>query len=153
MIFFKKINPGAARRFHGGRAIWINKKCPFLAVLGQNNNFKIQNVYINVMRPFSIVVAAASSSLGIGKGGDLPWKIAEDMAFFKTLTSIVTSPDAKNAVIMGRKTWQSIPKKFRPLNGRLNGKKMLINVFLYAIYIYLSFIQLFCQRIQRRENF
>ena len=105
------------------------------------------------MRPFSIVVAAASSSLGIGKGGDLPWKLAEDMTFFKTLTSIVTSPDAKNAVIMGRKTWQSIPKKFRPLNGRLNGMKMLINVFLYTIYIYLSFFQLFCQRIQRRENF
>lgn len=72
------------------------------------------------MRHFSIVVAA-SSSLGIGKGGDLPWKLAEDMAFFKTLTSVVTSPGTKNAVIMGRKTWQSIPKKFRPLNGRLNG--------------------------------
>ncbi|KAK2026797.1 dihydrofolate reductase [Colletotrichum zoysiae] len=30
------------------------------------------------------------------------------------------SPDARNAVIMGRKTWESIPPKFRPLKGRLN---------------------------------
>jgi dihydrofolate reductase / thymidylate synthase len=72
------------------------------------------------MKTFSIVVAAATSSnFGIGKNGGLPWKIAEDMAFFKSVT--MTAPASKlNAVIMGRKTYESIPAKFRPLAGRLN---------------------------------
>lgn len=69
---------------------------------------------------FSIIVAATSSSRGIGKNGDLPWKIAEDMKFFKDVTSKISSTSKRNAVIMGRKTWESIPPKFRPLNGRLN---------------------------------
>lgn len=42
------------------------------------------------------------------------------MAYFKKLTSQTCSPKLKNAVIMGRKTFLSIPEKFRPLKGRLN---------------------------------
>jgi dihydrofolate reductase len=42
------------------------------------------------------------------------------MAYFKQLTSHTSSPKLKNAVIMGRKTFLSIPEKFRPLKGRLN---------------------------------
>eukprot|EP00878_Enallax_costatus_P022561 GHUV01023943.1.p1 GENE.GHUV01023943.1~~GHUV01023943.1.p1 ORF type:complete len:169 (-),score=59.59 GHUV01023943.1:506-1012(-) len=42
------------------------------------------------------------------------------MAYFKKLTSQTSSPKLKNAVIMGRKTFLSIPEKFRPLRGRLN---------------------------------
>jgi dihydrofolate reductase len=42
------------------------------------------------------------------------------MAYFKKLTSQTSSPKLKNAVIMGRKTFLSIPEKFRPLKGRLN---------------------------------
>ena len=49
----------------------------------------------------------------IGVGNKLPWKIPEDMAHFKEKT------DGK-IVIMGRKTWDSIPAKFRPLPNRLN---------------------------------
>eukprot|EP00931_Biecheleriopsis_adriatica_P037987 TRINITY_DN2178_c0_g1_i1.p1 TRINITY_DN2178_c0_g1~~TRINITY_DN2178_c0_g1_i1.p1 ORF type:complete len:542 (+),score=119.36 TRINITY_DN2178_c0_g1_i1:153-1628(+) len=41
------------------------------------------------------------------------------MAFFKRVTT-ATAGDVKNAVVMGRKTWDSIPEKFRPLAGRLN---------------------------------
>ncbi len=68
---------------------------------------------------FSVIVAATASSFGIGRRGTLPWKIAEDMEFFKVLTS--TATDSKvNAVIMGRKTYESIPPKFRPLKGRKN---------------------------------
>lgn len=78
------------------------------------------------MKQFSVVVAATSTSFGIGKNGDLPWKIMEDLAFFKNLTSATLSPPKVNAVIMGRKTWQSIPKKFRPLPGRLNGDVLLL---------------------------
>ncbi len=52
--------------------------------------------------------------------GSLPWKIPGDMAYFKELTSRTVDPAKQNAVVMGRKTWESIPAKFRPLAGRLN---------------------------------
>lgn len=42
------------------------------------------------------------------------------MAYFKDITSRTHDPTKQNAVIMGRKTWESIPSKFRPLPGRLN---------------------------------
>lgn len=74
-------------------------------------------------RPFIVIVAATTGSLGIGKNGLLPWRLAADMAYFKRCTSTPTLPtaaDKVNAVIMGRKTWQSIPERFRPLEGRRN---------------------------------
>ena len=49
----------------------------------------------------------------IGKDGVMPWHLPEDLAHFKALTT--GSP-----VIMGRKTWESLPPRFRPLPGRLN---------------------------------
>lgn len=49
----------------------------------------------------------------IGKGGVMPWHLPEDLAHFKRTT--MGCP-----VIMGRKTWDSLPVKFRPLPGRLN---------------------------------
>lgn len=60
----------------------------------------------------SIIVAVANNGV-IGKDGGLPWSIPEDMKFFKAMTT-------GHAVIMGRKTWESIPAKFRPLPGRTN---------------------------------
>src|SRR3989338_3036464 len=49
----------------------------------------------------------------IGKDGKIPWRIPEDMKRFKELT-------VGHPVIMGRKTYESIPLKFRPLEDRLN---------------------------------
>ena len=40
--------------------------------------------------------------------------------YFKKLTSTTSSPNKRNAVVMGRKTWNSIPERFRPLSNRLN---------------------------------
>ncbi|CAM9610379.1 unnamed protein product, partial [Laminaria digitata] len=82
-------------------------------------------------RSFIVIVAATAGSLGIGKNGKLPWRLAADMAYFKRCTSTPTttttthnssssSSSQVNAVIMGRKTWQSIPDRFRPLQGRRN---------------------------------
>ena len=44
----------------------------------------------------------------------------QDMKHFKNVTTAVASDGKQNAVIMGRKTWESIPERFRPLPGRLN---------------------------------
>mmetsp|Transcript_83287 Transcript_83287/g.231842 ORF Transcript_83287/g.231842 Transcript_83287/m.231842 type:complete len:500 (-) Transcript_83287:292-1791(-) len=68
------------------------------------------------------VIVAATSRGGIGKDGALPWTLPEDMAHFKKVTTALPpgAVDRSNAVIMGRKTWESIPEKFRPLPGRVN---------------------------------
>ncbi|CAN0027686.1 unnamed protein product [Discosporangium mesarthrocarpum] len=71
------------------------------------------------IRSFVVIVAATASSMGIGRNGTLPWRLAADMAYFKRVTS-TAAPGKTNAVIMGRKTWESISHKFRPLSGRRN---------------------------------
>jgi dihydrofolate reductase len=71
------------------------------------------------MPRFAIVVAADEAG-GIGKNGQLPWRLSRDMAYFKKLTSEPPGPGLRNAVIMGRKTWDSIPDRFRPLPERIN---------------------------------
>jgi len=49
----------------------------------------------------------------IGADGDMPWHLPEDLAYFKRSTS--GAP-----VVMGRRTWESFPPRFRPLPGRRN---------------------------------
>lgn len=49
----------------------------------------------------------------IGRGNDIPWHVPEDMRRFRELTG--TAP-----VVMGRRTWESLPDRFRPLPGRRN---------------------------------
>ncbi|KAI0010125.1 dihydrofolate reductase-like domain-containing protein [Xylariaceae sp. FL0662B] len=76
------------------------------------------------------LVVAATRTMGIGRNGTLPWTgLKREMAYFARVTKRLppsaaadspSSPSTLNAVIMGRKTWDSIPAKFRPLKGRLN---------------------------------
>ncbi|ANM62434.1 thymidylate synthase 1 [Arabidopsis thaliana] len=66
------------------------------------------------------VVVAATKEMGIGKDGKLPWNLPTDLKFFKDITLTTSDSSKKNAVVMGRKTWESIPIKYRPLSGRLN---------------------------------
>ena len=63
--------------------------------------------------PEIILIAAVARNRVIGKDNQLLWNIPEDMAHFRTLT-------AGHAVLMGRKTWESLPERFRPLPGRHN---------------------------------
>jgi dihydrofolate reductase len=60
--------------------------------------------------PISLVAARARNGV-IGRDGGLPWRLKSDLAWFKSVT--VGKP-----VIMGRRTWDSLP--FKPLPGRLN---------------------------------
>jgi dihydrofolate reductase len=59
------------------------------------------------------MIWARSANGVIGKDGKMPWHLPEDLANLKKLTLGKT-------VIMGRKTWDSLPPRFRPLPGRLN---------------------------------
>lgn len=63
--------------------------------------------------PEIVIIAAVASNRVIGRDNQLLWNIPEDMAHFKKLT-------AGHTVIMGRKTWESLPPRFRPLPGRRN---------------------------------
>ena len=65
-------------------------------------------------------VVAADLGEGIGAAGGIPWKLPTDLAHLKKITSDTTVPGTRNAVVMGRKTWDTIPDRWRPLPGRLN---------------------------------
>lgn len=62
------------------------------------------------MNPKLIAIVAMASNRVIGRDGGLPWKLSEDLKFFKRTTMGAT-------ILMGRKTWDSIG---RPLPGRRN---------------------------------
>ncbi|XP_076892073.1 bifunctional dihydrofolate reductase-thymidylate synthase-like [Bidens hawaiensis] len=66
------------------------------------------------------IVVAATRDTGIGKNGKLAWTLPSDLKFFKQITRSTSDPNKRNAVIMGRKTWDSIPLCYRPLASRLN---------------------------------
>jgi dihydrofolate reductase len=59
------------------------------------------------------VVAAIARDGVIGRDNAVPWRIPEDMERFRLLTT-------GHAVVMGRRTWESLPDRFRPLPGRRN---------------------------------
>ncbi|KAL6966487.1 hypothetical protein U1Q18_032267 [Sarracenia purpurea var. burkii] len=66
------------------------------------------------------VVVVATKDMDIGKDGQLHWKLLFDLKFFKEVTLTTLDPAKRNAVVMGRKTWESISLENRPLPGRLN---------------------------------
>ena len=59
------------------------------------------------------LIWAQSTSGVIGRDGAIPWQLPEDMARFKELTM-------GHTVVMGRRPWESLPARFRPLPGRRN---------------------------------
>lgn len=59
------------------------------------------------------LIWAQSTSGVIGRGGAIPWRLPEDLARFKELTM-------GHTVVMGRRTWESLPASVRPLPGRRN---------------------------------
>ena len=64
-------------------------------------------------RPPVALVWAQARNRVIGADGRLPWHLPEDLKLFRALTTGST-------VVMGRRTWESLPERFRPLPGRTN---------------------------------
>ena len=60
------------------------------------------------------MIVAVDQNRVIGKNGTIPWRLPADMKNFRMLTTEC------GIVVMGRKTWDSIPENFRPLSDRLN---------------------------------
>jgi dihydrofolate reductase len=59
------------------------------------------------------LIWAQAAGRVIGAGNAIPWHLPEDLAHFRSITSGAT-------VVMGRRTWESLPARFRPLPGRRN---------------------------------
>lgn len=65
------------------------------------------------MRPRLVLIAAVARNRVIGRDNALPWHLPADLAHFRQRT-------LGRPVLMGRKTWDSLPPRFRPLPGRRN---------------------------------
>ncbi|XP_064792725.1 dihydrofolate reductase isoform X1 [Oncorhynchus masou masou] len=70
-------------------------------------------------------IVAVCPDMGIGNNGNLPWhpkRLNNEFKYFQkmTMTSSVEGNGKQNVVIMGRKTWFSIPERNRPLKNRIN---------------------------------
>lgn len=63
--------------------------------------------------PSIVLIAAMAQGRVIGRDNQLAWHLPEDMAHFRRSTQ-------GHPVLMGRKTWESLPERFRPLPGRRN---------------------------------
>jgi dihydrofolate reductase len=68
----------------------------------------------------SIIVAVSRITNGIGIKGQLPWHLTSDLKRFRELTISTVDTNKQNAIVMGRKTWESLPLKYRPLPNRVN---------------------------------
>lgn len=72
---------------------------------------------------FSMITALEYKKNGIGINNSLPWNIKKDLQYFKNITTQVDKDEKIeyiNTVIMGYNTWESIPKKYKPLGNRIN---------------------------------
>ena len=82
----------------------IKKKGGYFVIISMENN-RVNNIHL---------IAAIDEEGGIGKDGTIPWHFKEDMQYFKNLTKGA----GDNAVIMGRKTFESL--NYKPLPQRIN---------------------------------
>jgi dihydrofolate reductase/thymidylate synthase len=80
----------------------------------------VRRCIVYIMAELAVIVAVARESLGIGYKGQIPWSLPSDLKRFREITTAPTIDGGINAVIMGRKTWESLPVRYRPLSNRLN---------------------------------
>ena len=68
----------------------------------------------------NLIVAYCKQNNGIGFDNKIPWLLKNDLKNFQQITSKTFKDHTKNMVVMGRKTWDSIPDKHKPLKNRIN---------------------------------
>ncbi len=66
------------------------------------------------------LIVAYDQKRGIGKNGTMPWYFPNDLKWVSKITRTTSDNNKRNALLMGRKTWESIPAQRRPLYNRLN---------------------------------
>ena len=72
---------------------------------------------MSTTKPYLTIVVALDDCNGIGRDNQIPWHIKNDLKFFRYVTSEVKDPKKQNALIVGRKTYETFPK---PLPNRLS---------------------------------
>ena len=92
---------------------------PILFALRHILHFMPSSAPTRVKTPMFSVVVAQCASGGIGFGNAMPWHLPADLLRFKELTTNCLAGKI-NAVVMGRKTYESLPSNYRPLPKRLN---------------------------------
>ncbi len=65
------------------------------------------------------MIVACNEEWGIGYKNRMPWHLPSDLKYFRKITTN-SEENKQNVVIMGRKTWESIPAKYKPLPNRIN---------------------------------
>lgn len=66
------------------------------------------------------IIVAADEQNGIGKNGNLPWRLKQEMRHFTSTTLKTDDPHKQNMLVMGLGTWNSLPVANRPLKNRRN---------------------------------
>ena len=80
----------------------------------------VSNLHLESRKIQLKLIVATCRDNGIGKENNLPWRLKSELAYFARLTKTTRDFSKQNAVLMGRKTWQSIPARVRPLRNRIN---------------------------------
>ena len=81
----------------------------------------------------NVIVAYCKSNNGIGNEQTIPWLLKNDLKNFQQITIKTFKQNTKNVIVMGRKTWESLPEKSKPLKNRIsivltnNKSKELVN--------------------------
>ncbi len=72
-------------------------------------------------KPEFAVIVACTQDGGFASNNAIPWRIKADLSFFRNTTQQCSpGTNKKNVVIMGRKTWETLPPSMRPLSNRIN---------------------------------
>src|SRR5688572_17226390 len=82
--------------------------------------FQIRNFRVSPNRIPINLIAAVDSKWGLSRKNQIPWEIREDMNFFHDVTKRELEKGKKNAVIMGRNTFEALPDDNRGLKERVN---------------------------------
>jgi len=107
---------------------------------------------------FNLILAVDEKNW-LWRNNDLAWRISSDMKYFKNITTKTTDLWKMNAVVMWRKTRESIPCKFRPLSERINciltksnSKSDNCNHFIDDFVLYYNSLKLCLSELESREN-